>query len=65
MSKDPIIEEVRKVREQHAARFDYNLAAICNDLREEQERSGRKFVRLQPQKPQPVAAPLSSQRLPG
>ncbi len=56
MWEDPIVEEVRKVREEHAARFDYDLAAICQDLREQQERSGRKVVRLQPRRPQPVAA---------
>ena len=26
--KDPIVEEVRKVREEHAAKFNYDLVAI-------------------------------------
>jgi hypothetical protein len=54
MWEDPIVEEVRKIREEHAARFGYDLAAICKDLREEQAHSGRKVVRLAPRRPQPV-----------
>ena len=42
---DPIIAEVRAVREQHAARFDYDVKAIFRDLRARQEASGRKYVR--------------------
>jgi len=34
MIPDPIVEEIRKIREAHAARFDYDLARICADLRE-------------------------------
>ena len=37
---DPIIAEVRAVRDAHAAHFDYNLAAIFRDIREMQETSG-------------------------
>jgi hypothetical protein len=33
---DPIVAEVRKVREAHAAAFKYDLAAICRALREEE-----------------------------
>ena len=29
---DPIVEEVRKAREEHAMSFDYDLTAICADL---------------------------------
>lgn len=29
--KNPIIEEVRRVRDEHSKRFDYDLDAICND----------------------------------
>ena len=29
---DPIVEEVRKYRNDHAKRFNYDLDAICNDL---------------------------------
>jgi hypothetical protein len=33
MKPDPIVEEIRKAREAHAARFGYDLAAICEGLR--------------------------------
>jgi hypothetical protein len=33
MWKDPIVEEVRKIREKHAAKFKYDLDAICRDLK--------------------------------
>ncbi len=41
---DPIVDEVRSIREAHAARFNYDLWAIYRDLKEQQERSGLKFV---------------------
>ena len=44
-STDPIISEVRAVRDAHAARFDYNIAAIFRDIRAMQEASGREYVR--------------------
>lgn len=42
---DPIIAEVRAARDAHAARFDYDVAAIFRDIREMQEASGRDYVR--------------------
>lgn len=32
MWKDPIVEEARKVRNEHAARFKNDLKAICREL---------------------------------
>jgi hypothetical protein len=46
MWRDPIVEEVRRVREQHAARFDYDLSKICQDLKQQEKRSRRKVVSL-------------------
>jgi hypothetical protein len=48
MWNDPIVEEVRKAREEHAARFDYDLTRIFQDLKEREDKSGRKVVSLQP-----------------
>ena len=42
---DPIIVEVRAIREEHAARFGYDVKAIFKDIRARQEASGRKCVR--------------------
>jgi hypothetical protein len=41
---DPIVDEVRRAREAYAARFNYDLRAIFRDLKEQEKRSGRKFV---------------------
>jgi hypothetical protein len=30
---DPIVEEVRKHRDEHARKFNYDLNLICDDLR--------------------------------
>lgn len=48
MWKDPIVEEVRRLREEYAARFNHDLAAICRDLRERQQKGGRTVVSLMP-----------------
>ena len=48
---DPIVEEVRRVRDAHAARFNYDLDAIVRDLREKQKKSGRTFITLPPRRP--------------
>ena len=42
---DPVIAEVRAVREQRAARFNYDVKAIFGDIRARQEASGRQYVR--------------------
>jgi hypothetical protein len=44
MWTDEIVQEVRKEREAHAARFNYDLEAIWRDLKEQERQSGRKVV---------------------
>ncbi len=46
MWNDPIVEEVRKVRWEHAARFGHDLRAIFNDLKTSEKLGGRKVVSL-------------------
>ena len=41
---DPIVDEVRRVRDEHAARFNYDLDAIFRDIKEQERKSGLKFV---------------------
>ena len=55
MWKDPIVEEVRKIRQQHAERFNFDLRAIVDDLRKQQEQSGRRYVRFEPRQPSAAA----------
>jgi hypothetical protein len=41
---DPIVDEVRRVRDAHGARFNYDLDAIFRDIKEREKKSGHKFV---------------------
>ncbi|MEW6355611.1 MAG: hypothetical protein AB1696_04740 [Planctomycetota bacterium] len=50
MWKDPIVEEVRRIRKAHAAKFNYDLHEICRDLREQQKQGGRKVVSFPPKR---------------
>ena len=43
-TRDPILEEVWKARDEHARRFNYDLKRICEDLRKIEKRSGRRVV---------------------
>jgi hypothetical protein len=45
---DPIVDEVWRVREAHAARFNYDLDAIYRDIKEQEKRSGLKYVSYAP-----------------
>ena len=51
MWNDPIVDEVRKVRNAHAQKFNYDLQAIAADLKKQQKASGNKFITLLPKKP--------------
>ncbi|MDQ3257400.1 MAG: hypothetical protein M3R15_26530 [Acidobacteriota bacterium] len=51
MWKDEIVEEVRKVRDEYAAKFNYNLDAIHQDIKEQEKMTRRKVVSLPPKKP--------------
>lgn len=50
MWRDPIVEEIRKIRDEHARKFDYDLHAICEDIRQRQGRSGHTVVSRPPRK---------------
>lgn len=54
MIDDPIVEEIRRVRQAHAARFGFNLKAIVEDFRRQQAESGRTYVRLPPRPPRSI-----------
>lgn len=67
---DPIVDEVRRIRDELAARFNYDLQAIYHHLKrrekEREEKTGRKFVSYPPRRvelppvPQPPTATLSA-----
>jgi hypothetical protein len=52
MLDDPIVEEVRKVRNGHAKKFNYDLKAIADDLKNQQDAGKRNPVVFEPRKPQ-------------
>ena len=41
---DPIMTEVHAIRDEFAARFNYDVGAIFRNIREMQETSGRQYV---------------------
>ena len=50
MQKDPIVEEVRKIREAYAAQFGYDLDAIYRDLKKQERESDRELVSFPPKR---------------
>jgi hypothetical protein len=50
---DPIVDEVRQVRDAYAARFNYDLDAIFRDIKEREKKSGLKFVQGVARQPVP------------
>ena len=50
MYTDPIIEEIRKFRDEYAARFNYDVKAMLADIRCRQKESERKTVSRPPKR---------------
>jgi hypothetical protein len=48
MLKDELVEDVRKVRQEQAARWNFDLKAILADARKRQAQSGHKVVSFAP-----------------
>ncbi len=48
MPDDPIVDEIRRYREEYAARFDYDIDAIVNDVQRRQATDGRPVVTRPP-----------------
>jgi hypothetical protein len=61
MRNDPVVDEIRKVRQQHADKFRGDLHAICEDLRQQERESGGRFISLPPRRVEkPVRESMSS-----
>ncbi len=60
---DPIVDEVRRIRDAHAAKFNYDAEAIFQDIKELEKRSGRTYVSFADEgeaaKPAQAAIPAS------
>jgi hypothetical protein len=48
--EDPIVAEVRKVKEQLAAKFNFNIEAMLRDVQKREKTSGHKLISLVKQK---------------
>lgn len=46
MYKDPIVEEVRKYRQEWAAKFGYDIGKMAADLRKREGKNGHRVVDL-------------------
>jgi hypothetical protein len=44
---DEIVDEVRRVRAEYAEKFNYDISAICADIRQKQADSKHKIVSLE------------------
>ncbi len=62
MIEDPIVEEVRRVRDEYARRFNYDLDAICGDLKEKERASEREVLSLPPK---PARKSKTAEDMPG
>jgi hypothetical protein len=51
MWEDPIVKETRAAREELLERFNYDLDALCEYLQQQESRSSKKAVTLEPRSP--------------
>jgi hypothetical protein len=51
MWKDPIIEEIRQLREQYASQFNYDFENIFQDIQKRQDKMDKKLVSFAPRTP--------------
>jgi hypothetical protein len=57
MPSDPVVEEIRDIRDRHAAQFGYDVHAIAEDARRQDAMGDREVVRLPPRRPICEGAP--------
>jgi len=52
---DPLIKEIRRLKEANAAKYGFDIRVMAEDMRRREKLSGRKVVTLPPRRP-PKAA---------
>lgn len=50
MRIDPVVEEVRAIRDAYVKQYNYNLEAIYRDLKEQEGKSGWEVISLPPKR---------------
>ena len=51
MGSDPIVNEIRRIRQKHAEKFNYDLRALAADLQKLEQQHSDLLVSLPPKKP--------------
>ncbi|RKZ82586.1 MAG: hypothetical protein DRR19_20410 [Candidatus Parabeggiatoa sp. nov. 1] len=51
MWKDPIVEEIHRLRDQYASQFNYDIDLIFKDIQKRQTQLGKKLVSFPPRTP--------------
>ena len=59
MPSDEMLEEIWKTRDEHARRFNYDLEAIFEDLRKQQEAGKRKVISFLEPMPNKALQPIA------
>lgn len=62
MTRDPIVEEVRAVRDEIAKALDYDISAVFEVFRARERASGRPTVSLPPRKPDETIREVAAQQ---
>ncbi len=50
MHEDSVMQEVHRIKDEIAARYNYDVRALAKALREAQEKGGRKVVHREPKR---------------
>ncbi len=64
MWEDPIVAEVRRIRDEHAAKYGYDLEKIFASLKDREKQSKRKLASYPPRSPKPVAVGVRTEEGP-
>jgi len=64
MWEDPIVKEIHQIREEHAAKFNYDIDAMFRDLQEKEQQSGVEYVSFAQKLPKLVKKPKTRKRNP-
>jgi len=59
MWNDEIVEEIHRIREEYAAKFNHDIGAIYADIRRQQADSDREFISFPRRPPQSDTSGIS------
>lgn len=52
MYYDPIVEEIQRVRQEYAKKFNYDIDAIVEDIRKKEQQHKDRLVSYPPKRPE-------------